>query len=101
MILRGILDELDYPPVIIIQGDHGAAITSDRGRMSILNAYYLPEDWHRALYPTITPVNSFRVVFNAFFGGNMRCCRMSATSRFTMIRTTSVVIPPTEGCGGQ
>jgi hypothetical protein len=32
--------------------------------MSILNAYLVPEEVSRELYPTITPVNSFRAVLN-------------------------------------
>jgi hypothetical protein len=65
-ILRQILDSSSTPPVIIIQGDHGL---HDAGRLAILNAYYLPGTGKDALYPTITPVNSFRVVLNAYFGG--------------------------------
>jgi hypothetical protein len=33
-----------------------------------LNAYYLPAA-SNVLYPTITPVNTFRVILNAYFGG--------------------------------
>jgi hypothetical protein len=36
-------------------------------RMKILNVYYLP-GVDEGLYATITPVNSFRVVFNHYFG---------------------------------
>ncbi len=51
-------------PIIIIQGDHG--MTFER-RMPILNAYYLPNGGAADLYPTITPVNSFRLIFNRYF----------------------------------
>ena len=37
--------------------------------MAILNAYYLPGNGGNSLYPAISPVNTFRVVFNAYFGG--------------------------------
>ena len=33
----------------------------------ILNAYYLPRYCRSGLYPGITPVNSFRIVFNSCF----------------------------------
>ena len=36
--------------------------------MWILNAYYLP-GYDGDLYATISPVNSFRLVFNSYFGG--------------------------------
>jgi hypothetical protein len=36
-------------------------------RLSILNAYYFPQGDGGGLYPSITPVNSFRVVFNRLF----------------------------------
>jgi hypothetical protein len=37
--------------------------------MGILNAYYLPNFDKKLLYPSITPVNSFRLVFNSYFDG--------------------------------
>jgi hypothetical protein len=55
------------PPIIIIQGDHGPApFDIVERRMKILNAYYFPDN-HEGLYPTITPVNTFRVIFNKYF----------------------------------
>ena len=73
------------PPIIIIQGDHGPASSwkakssyenpDDRmikERFSILNAYYLPNGGNALLYDSITPVNTFRVIFNHYFGKNFR-----------------------------
>lgn len=40
-------------------------------RMSILNAYHLPDGGDAALYDSITPVNTFRVIFNHYFGTNL------------------------------
>jgi hypothetical protein len=42
-----------------------------REKNGILNAYYLPGVDSSVLYPTISPVNSFRVVFNTYFGTNL------------------------------
>jgi len=38
--------------------------------MSILNAYYVNDEAKRDLYATITPVNTFRIIFNDYFGTN-------------------------------
>jgi hypothetical protein len=40
---------------------------SRQARMTILNAYYLPGG-RKNTYPSITPVNSFRVIFDHYFG---------------------------------
>ena len=64
-----ILAESDTPPIIVIQGDHGAWMQPKDRRMWIFNAYYLPEH-EDELYATITPVNTFRLIFNSYFGGN-------------------------------
>lgn len=63
-----ILADSTTPPIIVIQGDHGAPhyLTHEQ-RLTILNAYYLPGEESR-LYPTITPVNTFRIILDAYFG---------------------------------
>lgn len=58
----------DPDPIIIIQGDHGPNRAGEAARMGILNAYYFPEGKSSSLYNDISPVNSFRVIFNTFFG---------------------------------
>lgn len=64
------------PPIIILQADHGPAVLMGsslensclKERFSILNAIYLPDDKLDILYSSITPVNTFRVIFNTYFG---------------------------------
>lgn len=69
-IVQTILDESAIPPVIILQGDHGIPRMEDPSeRTAILNAYYLPQGGEAALYPSISPVNTFRVIFNSYLGG--------------------------------
>jgi hypothetical protein len=78
--IDSILSKSKRKPVIIIQGDHGPESLLDwssversciRERTSILNAYYFPDgDYHR-LYPSITPVNTFRVIFDTYLGANL------------------------------
>jgi hypothetical protein len=78
-IIDQILSRSKTPPVIIIQGDHGPGMylvwdspekSNLKERFSILNAYYLPGGGETKLYPSITPVNTFRVVLNQYFGAN-------------------------------
>ena len=77
--IDNILDQSPSPPIIILQADHGPgslySATVDtscvKERLSILNAYLLPPEAEAALGPTITPVNSFRVIFDAVFGGSL------------------------------
>jgi hypothetical protein len=65
-----ILAASEIPPIIVIQGDHGSYHTNPTERMTITNAYYLPNGGDQLLYPTITPVNTFRLIFNYYFGGD-------------------------------
>jgi Sulfatase len=64
-VVRTILERSQTPP-IIIQGDHGPLVIDKSIRMPILNAYYLPKG-EALLYPSISPVNTFRVVLDAYF----------------------------------
>jgi hypothetical protein len=70
-IVPKIITNSTTPPVIIVQGDHGPTVASSpRSRMSNLNAYFLP-GVGTPVYPTITPVNTFRLLFNEYFGQNL------------------------------
>ncbi len=64
-IVKSIIANSKVPPVIIVQADHGW--DADH-RMQILNAYYLPDGGSDKVYDTITPVNTFRTIFNQYFG---------------------------------
>jgi len=71
-IVKDLITYSDQPPVIVIQGDHGAAagLIPNEQHMPILNAYYLPGVDPSSLYADISPVNTFRVIFNQYFGGS-------------------------------
>jgi hypothetical protein len=69
-ILQQIIERSQTPPVIVIQGDHGGVDTDDVDRLRILNAYYLPGGGDQGLYDSITPVNTFRLILERYFGAD-------------------------------
>jgi hypothetical protein len=75
-----ILSRSPEPPIIILQGDHGSRAFADldhpeacylKENLAILNSYYLPGDGRTLLYPEISPVNTFRLVFKHYFGADL------------------------------
>jgi len=79
-----LVSESATPPVIILQGDHGPWLQPKEKRFRILNAYYLPGH-DEQVYPTISPVNTFRLIFNSYFGG-----------RYDLLDDISYFSPPDE-----
>ena len=65
-VVDALLEKSAIPPIIIIQSDTGFGRNWDK----IFNAYYLPGDGKKLLYDNISPVNSFRLIFNYYFGEN-------------------------------
>jgi hypothetical protein len=63
-----VIKNSETPPVIIIQADHGWTTDPPINRTAILNAYYLPEGGGEIFYNTISPVNTFRSIFNYYLG---------------------------------
>ncbi len=73
------------PPLIVVQSDEGQPLHyldepadlrswPDKElleRFPNLNAIYFPDKNYEALYPTLSSVNTFRIIFNQFFGTNL------------------------------
>jgi hypothetical protein len=66
-IVESIIQNSSTPPIIILQGDTGGPAETIT---NILNAYYLRGDTNEILYPSVSPVNSFRIIFNMYFGAS-------------------------------
>jgi hypothetical protein len=74
-LVERILAEAAISPIIVLQGDHGPASTGFenegegliRERMGILNVYHLPQG-PDGLYASISPVNTFRLIIDKYFG---------------------------------
>ncbi|OGK09029.1 MAG: hypothetical protein A2W80_06775 [Candidatus Riflebacteria bacterium GWC2_50_8] len=78
--LTSILDKGNRKKIILLQADHGSGsllnwedhnATWLPERFSILNAYSFPDGDYSTLYDEISPVNSFRVVFNKVFNSKL------------------------------
>lgn len=69
--LRSLNSKPNYKPIIIIQSDHGSHLNDLQETSTILNAYYFPDRDYSALYPKISPVNTFRVIFNKYFDAKL------------------------------
>jgi hypothetical protein len=77
-VIETILADSTRRRIIVLQGDHGpnvemrwagpSGVAAAIERLSILNAYYVPSSMRRRLYPSITPVNTFRIILGQLFG---------------------------------
>lgn len=81
-----VLAKSGQKPIIVLASDHGSATILGhpanwpapstaiadgvRERMATLNTYYFPDGNYAKLYPEITPINTFPIIFNQYFGGS-------------------------------
>ena len=69
--------------VVVIEGDHGYGYhdnpaLSER-EFSNLNAYFFSDKNYQSLYPTISPVNTFRIILNKYFCKNLPLLKDSSS----------------------
>jgi hypothetical protein len=73
-VINVLLKESEIPPIIILQSDHGTRTdyypVGDYDWQKILNAMYLPGMDYDILADNISPVNTFRLIFNHYFGAD-------------------------------
>jgi hypothetical protein len=67
-IIDSILKRNASNSVIIVQADHGSHLLNVNETFTIQNNYYFPDLDYSLLHQNISPVNSFRVVLNKYFG---------------------------------
>ncbi|MBI2858159.1 MAG: hypothetical protein HYX90_03675 [Chloroflexi bacterium] len=77
-LVDSILAKSERPPIIVLQGDHGppyswtAELAPEQvgiRRSEIFNAYFLPPNGNtKGPYASISPVNTFRMLFDRYFG---------------------------------
>jgi len=77
-VIKNLQENSENQPIIIVQSDTGPSTKFGEtmnemhqvDRMSIFNAYYFPNGKYDLLSDNVTPVNSFRIVFDSHFETN-------------------------------
>jgi hypothetical protein len=92
-ILPRLIQDSRVPPIIILMGDHGIDPGKDI-RLNNFEAIYLPGAGKQAIYPSITPVNIFRVIFNTQFNGSYPLLKDTSYNFVADHRQDFYAIPP-------
>jgi hypothetical protein len=72
-VIDALLDESEIPPIIVLQSDHGqrphhtGIVIGANEWKKVLNAMYLPGMDYSELSDSISPVNTFRLIFDHYF----------------------------------
>lgn len=92
--ISDLLARHENPPVIVLQSDHGPWINDEPGnvyaaRTGILNAFFVPGTARHKLYPAISPVNTFRLLFSELYGQDFPLLRDSSVSYESISRSAA------------
>ena len=107
-VVEELLTDLENPPIIIIQADHGSMFDVNRSNpsnenieqmMTIFSAYYLPDTEKNLPYDVITPVNTFRIIFNSYLNADYdllenKIYLIDTFGPEYFVDVTDVLIPP-------
>lgn len=65
--------DFSRPRVVIIASDHGFRVPNKarESHFMTLNTYYFSDHDYNSLYDSISPVNTFRIIFNKYFHTNL------------------------------
>jgi hypothetical protein len=75
-LVQHLIEVSEINPIIILQADHGPKSSMEEKQITyevfketvaILNAYYFPDGEYDEVYPSISPVNTFRIILNHYF----------------------------------
>jgi hypothetical protein len=95
-VIDSILAESKGKAIIVLEGDHGIVEYTDGAvHMKNLETYYFPDHKYSDLYPTITPVNSFRVILSDYFGQDYPLLKDQSYFAFTSSDKTFSFVPNT------
>ena len=97
-----ILANTDRELVMVLQADHGpwdigptSGVEGQRNRMRIFNSYLVSEEAQHQLYPDITPVNTFRLIFKTYFDQDLELvedrCYYSDNPPYQFVDVTDAV----------
>ena len=69
-VIVALLEESNTPPIIILQSDHGPKTLGPDAGTRIFHALYLPDNGSEYLCDSFSPVNTYRLIFNHYFGAD-------------------------------
>ena len=99
-VIDSILAESKGKAIIVLEGDHGIVEYTDGAvHMKNLEAYYFPDHNYSDLYPSITPVNSFRVILSDYFGQDYPLLKDQSYFASTSQDKTFTLVP--NNCSGK